>query len=207
MHRIPIDGDAYVAARLPHSIVPGRLSDAVRAAALAARGDGGPLPPAIVWDARMHARLGEAVVRLSDGPLDELLLSQIDATGCCAVLESVLNRLRERGAIAAMDRTGEALAILARDPSTRVAHAEGVLGELGPEPLRAGQRRLRPAGPRRRRWRGRAGRAVAADDHQPAPGEVPGRPEGVLVAGRVHDGTVSAPQRPWAGPPAAGARL
>jgi glycosyltransferase involved in cell wall biosynthesis len=145
MHRIPIDGDAYVAARLPHTVEPGRLSNAVREAAEAAR-VAGALPSAVVWDARMHARLGEAVVRISDGFLDELLLSQIDATGCCAVLESVLERLRGRGAIQRLDQTGEALAILARDPQTRVAHAPGVLGEIGPEPLRSGQRRLRPGG-------------------------------------------------------------
>jgi glycosyltransferase involved in cell wall biosynthesis len=146
MHRIPIDGDVYVAARLPETVDPGGLSEAVRAAVAGARAENGPLPAAVVWDARMHARLGEAVVRISDGLLDELLLSQVDASGCCAVLESVLERLRGRGAIQKLEQTGDALAMLARDPQTRVVHASGVLGEIGPEQLRAGQRRLRPAG-------------------------------------------------------------
>src|SRR5688572_23124662 len=106
MHRIPVQGDAYVAARLPHSVDPAALDEAVRAAVGAATEQGGPLPAAVVWDARMHARLGEAVVRLSDGMLDELLLSQIDASGCCAVLASVLDRLRAREAIQRFEQTG-----------------------------------------------------------------------------------------------------
>jgi glycosyltransferase involved in cell wall biosynthesis len=146
MHRIPIDGDVYVAARLSDTVDPGRLNDAVRAAVATARGENGLLPSAVVWDARMHARLGEALVRISDGLLDELLLSQIDASGCCAVLESVLERLKGRGAIQKLEQTGDALAILARDPQARVAHAADIVGEIGPEQLRAGQRKMRPAG-------------------------------------------------------------
>ena len=146
MHRISVQGDAYVAARLPHSVDPALLDEAVRAAVATAAEQGGTLPAAVVWDARMHARLGEAVVRLSDGLLDELLLSQIDASGCCAVLQSVLERLKARDAIQKLEQTGEALSILARDPLTRVAHAAGVMGEIGPEPLRGTQRKMRPAG-------------------------------------------------------------
>ncbi|MGZ8406878.1 MAG: hypothetical protein ACXWVJ_02505, partial [Caulobacteraceae bacterium] len=96
-----------------------RAVDAAVAKALQAD----PLPPAaVVWDAQTPG--GERAIAFGEG-LDDLLLSQIDASGCCAILEDSWRKLGSR-----VSGLGEALALLARDPTVRVARAEGVHGRV-----------------------------------------------------------------------------
>ncbi|HEX8232974.1 MAG TPA: hypothetical protein VF559_06495 [Caulobacteraceae bacterium] len=135
--RIDIEGDAYLYAG------PGDegLAEPVRHAADRARTPEGSLPQAVVWDARLQGAGG--LIRLGPGPLDDLLLGQMDASGCCAVMLSTLERMKARGAVRRLEETGAALAVLARDARGRVAHAEGPVGEL--RPVQGEARKLRPA--------------------------------------------------------------
>lgn len=138
MLRIELDGQAY----LTGADEGEGLAAAVKRAADQGRTAEGALPPAVTWDASLPG--ARDLIRLGPGPLDDLLLGQLDATGCCAVLEPVLERLRSSGAIQRLDDTGAGLAVLARDGRTRVAHAEGPVGQLRPLPQN-GARKLRPA--------------------------------------------------------------
>jgi glycosyltransferase involved in cell wall biosynthesis len=134
MLRIQIDQEAYLSAAKTGAIEP-----AVRLAAERARAPDGSLPAAVVWDGAWES--DGRPVRLGPAPLDDLLLGQLDVSDCCAVLEPVLGRLNDRGAIRGRSDTSGALALLARDGRATIVQAEGPVGRLRPA---AGARRLRP---------------------------------------------------------------
>jgi glycosyltransferase involved in cell wall biosynthesis len=134
MLRIPVEDDAYLIATPPAGVEPAAVEAAVRAAA-AAR------PQVIVWDALARSREGLSRLRFGVGGLDDLLLAQIDLTGCCAVLESAQRRLKDGAA----GPTASGLAQLARDPRLTIARAEGVTGEIDLERAAAGARKIKPA--------------------------------------------------------------
>lgn len=135
MLRIPVEDDAYLIATPPPGADPGALEAAIRAAAGQAR------PMILAWDGLAPSPDGPSRLRFGEGGLDDLLLAQVDVSGCCAVLESVHRRLKGAGGTP----TAASLAQLARDPRLTFAHVEGLAGEIDPDRPPAGARRIRPA--------------------------------------------------------------
>jgi hypothetical protein len=129
MLRIALDADAYLLARPPRGVEPAALEAAVRRAADRGR------PQLIVWDGALEG----GRIRFGDGGLDDLMLAQVDASSCCAVLESAHARIRDAGP----GPSAASLAQLARDPRLSVVRDETLVGDLVAEP--PGARRLKPA--------------------------------------------------------------
>lgn len=134
MLRISVDDDAYLIAEPPQGADADAVSAAIRAAAVGR-------PQVITWDALIRTREAQSRLRFGDGGLDDLLLAQVDMTGCCAVLESAHRRLKDgKGS-----PTAASLAQIARDPRLVVGRAIGLTGALDLARPVPGARKIKPA--------------------------------------------------------------